>query len=310
MPPSQGGPTAVISQWPSCCYGLYQDVGKGSFGKVYQTMDIYTGGVVAVKILYYHPQNMKAIKEMAVKEVRILKRMNHLNIINFKDAFEVFNDSNTTTPTGVAIVTEFCSRGSLCNFLQLRKGRRIPYFDRINWYIQLISALAYMHGNKIVHRDIKPANILVDQNYNLKLADLGLARDFPPQQGGMHTNVMSDIMKTVCGTEYFMAPEVYKGRYTNMSDIFSMGLVMLVICELPVNSIPIINIGSYMATNMLNPVIPVDSMINILAIHSHDFEKNIFLKMLQPIYKDRVSACRVLLLLQKEREQECKTLIA
>ena len=64
---------------------------------------------------------------------------------------------------------------------------------------KLFGALAHMHALNIAHRDIKPENIMLSENDEIKLIDFGLSK----QQKKKGT-----LMKTVCGTPYYMAPEV------------------------------------------------------------------------------------------------------
>lgn len=87
---------------------------------------------------------------------------------------------------------------------------------------QVLLGLNYLHSNLIIHRDIKGGNILVDDRGNVKLADFGASKMLNME--GSLNGAMDATMK---GTPYFMAPEVYEGKYGRKADIWSMGGVAL-----------------------------------------------------------------------------------
>lgn len=69
------------------------------------------------------------------------------------------------------------------------------------YFLQLLEGLDYMHKNQIAHRDLKPENLLFDSQMNLKIADFGFSAALEGRDG-------SGKMKTVLGTEGYMAPEI------------------------------------------------------------------------------------------------------
>lgn len=66
-----------------------------------------------------------------------------------------------------------------------------------------MDGLEYCHRNKVCHRDLKPENLLLDKDYNLKIADFGFARDVSGDLG-------DGRLSTRCGTLPYMAPEIHK----------------------------------------------------------------------------------------------------
>lgn len=72
------------------------------------------------------------------------------------------------------------------------------------YFKQILQALHYIHSQGAAHRDLKPENILIDGNYNVKIADFGAAAPIRGRDG-------SGVLKTLRGTEKYMAPEILNG---------------------------------------------------------------------------------------------------
>ena len=149
--------------------------------------------------------------------------------------------------------------------------------------------MEFIHQQDVVHRDLKPENILDDAE-NLKIANVGIAKALCDEQG---TSVQ-EYMKTKVGTELYMAPEVWEGHYTRSSDVFSLGLVMFLICELPDPLVPMAYfpiqssqwaLGELMHKNSDARCLPVTSLLNPNKCTSD--EKKLFNDMLQYRYQSR-----------------------
>lgn len=152
-------------------------------------------------------------------------------------------------PCYLWFVMEFCEGGDLNQFILSR--RPDPQTNR-SFMRQLTSAVAFLHKNNIVHRDLKPDNILISQKSGspvAKVADFGLSKvcaglnsknseDLPAsgESGrGSNQNNIVNINKfwlsSACGSDFYMAPEVWEGHYTAKADIFALGIIIWAMIE-------------------------------------------------------------------------------
>ena len=95
---------------------------------------------------------------------------------------------------------EYCSGESLFNYIH--NARRLPEKEACRLYMQLLSAIEYIHKIGVCHRDLKPENILLDNQNNLKLCDFGLGNVYNP----------GERLKTACGSPCYAAPEMLRGE--------------------------------------------------------------------------------------------------
>ena len=206
-------------------YKLGKLLGKGAYGTVINAMDTFT-----------IPQAEVAIKFIPTgqKELAIFQKLKHENIVQFK-SFYTFNEKGKGET--LAIVMEYCSNGNLKDKLCVERflKNEIDVSLRYHWYIQLASAVEYMHLNGIIHRDLKPENILIADDHKLKIADVGIAKNVSECSDlTFDTPNHAHFAKTCIGTKSYMAPEIYAGkRYGMPCDVFSLGLVFWMIAELP-----------------------------------------------------------------------------
>jgi len=299
-------------------------LGRGNFGIVLKALDTKREEFVAVKIMAYKGIIIKDSTQQK-KEVNILSCLNHENIVKIKDNFEY--KEWWFRVTGIAIVMELCTKGSLSEVLKgtIRKNQAISEEKRFTWYIQLMSALVHIHSKHIAHRDIKPENILVDAKGGLKIGDVGISKVLYTEESLFECS-SSVYMKTLAGTYPFMAPEVFRNHYTEKSDIFSMGLVMFTICERPNHLIPIVkedmiveNLRTFLRLNYLplpglglfyycgGEAMATDAMLTSTSLNME--EKDIFNDMLLPKYRHRSNSTQILSKLReivRRREEEKK----
>lgn len=190
-------------------------LGEGGFGRVYKGELELTGQIVAVKQL--NRDGKQGNKEFLV-EVMILSHLCHQNLVNLV--------GYCADGEQRLLVYEYMASGSLENhLLDLPPGKQpIDWSTRMKVAMHAAQGLEYLHETNnppVIYRDLKSSNILLDQDFNAKLSDFGLAKLGPV---GDKTHVTSRVM----GTLGYCAPEYQKtGKLTVKSDIYSYGVVLL-----------------------------------------------------------------------------------
>lgn len=162
-------------------------------------------------------------RERRLREVEILKALaNSDHIISFTDSWENYGH--------LYIQTEYCEEGGLDVFLA-EVGLKARLDDFRIWKILLELALGvkHIHDMGFIHLDLKPANILVSFEGVLKIADFGMATQWPAAEG-----IEGE------GDREYIGPEILMGRFDKPADIFSLGLIIFEIAgnvELPDNGV-------------------------------------------------------------------------
>ncbi|SOB74431.1 serine/threonine protein kinase [Cedratvirus lausannensis] len=178
-------------------------IGEGSYGSV--SSGTYGGQEVAIKrFLLSGRVGDDALCNMR-REAAILYNLDHPNMVKMLGL--VINEG--------LIVMELVKRGSLRNVL-LDQSIKLPWNLRIFLLKGAALGLKYLHESDIVHRDVKSSNLLVDEYWNVKVADFGFA-----------TMIKEQATMTKCGTPAWSAPEVLLNKkYNEKADVYSFGIVM------------------------------------------------------------------------------------
>ncbi|XP_028249946.1 serine/threonine-protein kinase Nek5 [Parambassis ranga] len=199
-------------------YEVIRQIGEGAFGKAFLVRDKGGGDgrQCVVKEISLRKMSAKE-KEASKKEVTLLSKMNHPNIVAFIGSFQERGS--------LYIVMEYCDGGDLLKRINMQRG--VPFTEEkiVDWFVQICLGLKHIHDRKILHRDIKAQNIfLTSGGIKAKLGDFGIAR--------MLNNTM-ELARTCVGTPYYLSPEICESRpYNNKTDIWSLGCVLYELCSL------------------------------------------------------------------------------
>ncbi|XP_004674754.1 PREDICTED: mitogen-activated protein kinase kinase kinase 19 isoform X3 [Condylura cristata] len=188
-------------------------LGKGAYGTVYCGLTSQ-GQLIAVKQVALDTSEKLATKNEYRKlqeEVDLLKALKHVNIVAYLGTCLEENI--------VSIFMEFVPGGSISSIIN-RFGP-LPEMVFCKYTKQILQGVAYLHENCVVHRDIKGNNVMLMPTGIIKLIDFGCAKRLAwAGLNGTH----SDMLKSMHGTPYWMAPEVInESGYGRKSDIWSIG---------------------------------------------------------------------------------------
>lgn len=192
-------------------YQRERQIGEGAFGLAYLVRSKKTGVNHVVKEINISKMARKE-RDEALREARVLSKLQHPNIIAYKESF--IQSGN------LYIVTDYCEGGDLSARIR-RNSLKMCYFTEeeiLDWFVQICLALKHVHDQKILHRDIKTQNIFLTRGNIVKLGDFGIAK--------ILENTV-DLAKTCVGTPYYLSPEICENRsYDHKSDIWALGCVL------------------------------------------------------------------------------------
>ena len=193
-------------------YDVLKQLGKGGYGKVYEVRSKQTGEIRACKHL--SKLNIKNLEKFR-REIEILKKLDHPNIIKLYEIFE--------SDRSLYMIMEECKGGEIFDRIIQRIQAKKMYSERdaANIFQQVMSCIHYCHNHGICHRDLKPENLLYlnpgsENDNRIKVIDFGLSQ---------HSN----RLKTKVGTAYYVAPEILNGQYTQLCDVWSAGVILYIL---------------------------------------------------------------------------------
>ena len=190
-------------------YKLGKKLGEGMFSTVKAGTHSLTNEQVAIKILEKAKISQVEDKERMNREIAIMKRINHYNIVKLYQVVD--------TKLIIYLIQEYIQGKDLLEYIN-KKGK-LNEIEACKLFHQMISGLDYLHQCGIAHRDFKPENIiLTNNNQIIKIIDFGLGNTYAKGQ----------LLKTGCGSPCYVPPEMIKEeRYDgSLSDIWSAGIIL------------------------------------------------------------------------------------
>ncbi|KAF9920171.1 serine/threonine protein kinase, CMGC, CDC2/CDK sub [Linnemannia zychae] len=210
-------------------FELVNKLGEGTFGQVLFVIFVEVhkarrkepapgGGpqpVLAMKRILMHNEN-EGIPITALREIKILKRLRHQNIVPLLDIAVSPGSRSSRSRASIYMVFPYMDH-DLSGLLNNPRVRLTQ--PQIKLYMkQLLEGTIYMHSHKIIHRDMKAANLLISNDGTLKIADFGLARPFKPEGEDYTSKVV---------TRWYRPPELFLGekKYGPAVDMWGIGCV-------------------------------------------------------------------------------------
>ncbi|CAI9758770.1 unnamed protein product [Fraxinus pennsylvanica] len=227
-----------------------QRLGTGAYGTVYAGK-LYNDEWVAIKKIRHRDRDSI---EQVMNEIKLLSSVSHPNLVRLLGCC-IDNDEQI-------LVYEYMPNGTLSQHLQRERGSVLPWTVRLTIANETAHAIAHLHSAMdppIYHRDIKSSNILLDYNFNSKVADFGLSRF------GMTDD--SHISTAPQGTPGYVDPQYHQNFHlSDKSDVYSFGVVLVEIitakkavdfsrphCEINLAALALDRIGKGQVDEIIDP---------------------------------------------------------
>ncbi|CAL9696167.1 unnamed protein product [Knipowitschia caucasica] len=200
-------------------FSFLSEINRGRFSVLTLCRDVETSQVFAAKITPYKPEQ----RLLVLREYQLLRRLHHYNLVSLHMAF--------LTPAYMVLVEELCPGKELLYCLASRELYAESHVAEL--LVQVLSAVDYLHGHRVIHLDLKSDNMMVDDCEHLKIVDLGSAMSFTPGQPVHveHIHGVSDS-KDCRGKDYIVlpkAPEILEGQGVGPeTDIWAIGVLSFI----------------------------------------------------------------------------------
>ena len=155
-------------------YDILEQIGKGAFGAAWI---IQTRGTDSAPPRRYVLKKIPLARlserqrQLSIQERQLVAALRHPYVVPYHRSW--IEKSHT-----ICIVMRHCDGGDLASLTwrAKRRNERFPESQLQLWLAQLLSALAYLHGKRVIHRDVKPGNVFLTSDGDVRLGDFGLAR--------------------------------------------------------------------------------------------------------------------------------------
>ena len=195
-------------------YQIIEKIGKGTFGNVYKVKKFNEPLIYVIKQISLEGLTDFQINQV-YSEVKILSLIKSKYVVKYYESFLEENNLN--------IVMEYCDNGDLCNYLKEQQMKNKPLKEDLIWkiFIKITLGLTTIHKMKILHRDLKTLNIFLKKNMEIKIGDLGVAKELN----------QASFANTIIGTPFYLSPEMCEDKpYNQKSDIWALGVILYELC--------------------------------------------------------------------------------
>lgn len=190
-------------------FQVLSKLGQGAMAVVFKAKQLSLDRIVAIKVLPKRLSENPEFVERFYREGRAAARLNHPNIVQ---AFDVGESSGYHY-----FVMEYIDGDTI--YERVTDGRCMSEADAIRILLQTATALGHAHEVGLIHRDVKPKNIMLTKTDDVKLADMGLAREV-----GDYATAAAEAGRAY-GTPYYISPEQIRGEINidSRADIYALG---------------------------------------------------------------------------------------
>jgi len=244
-------------------YERLEQIGEGTYGQVYRAVCRDTNQIVALKKMRIHHGGYWGMPLQLIREIKILKKLHHPSLLQMIEVVTSKGVEHLDDDDPVTTVSSNKHKDKVVDIREGYKGNLFLVLEYVSHdltglldiayqftevqvkciFRQLLQALQYMHAHKYVHRDIKSSNILLNDSFELKLADFGLARSVEPtildqmhdhqhhnrsnNNNNSSSSTQQDLTNKVI-TLWYRPPEILVGtvQYTAAVDVWSAGCIL------------------------------------------------------------------------------------
>lgn len=184
---------------------MIEHIGAGGAGSVWKGVDLHTGKLVAVKVLWKNLFKDEKIRKKFIEEANQYLYLEHPNIVKLKDF--IAKDS------GYYLVMEYIEGQTLEEYINKVTGP-IPEEVAAAILSEVLEAIGYAHQQNVIHLDIKPSNIMISEEGAIKVLDFGISSTTEEVGHG-----------AMMGSPMYMSPEQIDGKGIDFtSDIYALGV--------------------------------------------------------------------------------------